>query len=58
MELSWILIMIRRMHWFFTSPDGLRFDASIQKDAVVPLPDQMPMNTSWNTFWDVITEKE
>jgi hypothetical protein len=42
---------------FFTSPDGLRFDASIQKDAVIPMPDQMPMNISWNTFWDVITKK-
>jgi len=42
---------------FMTTPDGLRFDASIQKDAVVPMPDQMPMNISWNTFWDVITKK-
>ena len=42
---------------FLTTPDGLRFDASIQKDAVVPMPDQMPMNTSWNTFWDVLTKK-
>jgi hypothetical protein len=42
---------------FFTSPDGLRFDASIQKDGVVAMPDQMPMNTTWNTFWDVITNK-
>jgi hypothetical protein len=42
---------------FLTTPDGLRFDASIQKDAVVPMPDQFPMNTSWNTFWDVITKR-
>ena len=42
---------------FLTTPDGLRFDASIQKDAVVPMPDQFPMNTSWNTFWDVLTKK-
>jgi len=42
---------------FFTSPDGLRFDASIQRDAVVPMPDQLPMNVSWNTFWDVISRK-
>ena len=41
---------------FFTSPDALRWDATIQKDAVVPLPDQMPMNISWNTFWDVRTK--
>ena len=42
---------------FFTSPDGLRFDASIQRDAMVPMPDQLPMNVSWNTFWDVISRK-
>lgn len=42
---------------FFTSPDGIRWDASIQRDAVVPMPNQMPMNISWNTFWDVITRK-
>jgi len=41
---------------FFTSPDALRFDVTIQKDAVVPLPDQIPMNISWNTFWDVLTK--
>jgi hypothetical protein len=40
---------------FFTSPDGLRWDAAILKDAVTNLPDQLPMNNSWNTFWDVIT---
>jgi hypothetical protein len=43
---------------FFTTPDGLRFDASIQKDAVVYMPDQMPMNLSWNTFWDVLTKQD
>ncbi len=43
---------------FFTTPDGLRFDASIQRDAVVNQPDQMPMNISWNTFWDVMTGKD
>jgi hypothetical protein len=42
---------------FFTSPEGLRFDAGIQRDAVVNQPDQMPMNLSWNTFWDVMTQK-
>ncbi|HBC79093.1 MAG TPA: hypothetical protein DEO60_13210 [Bacteroidales bacterium] len=40
---------------FGTSPDGYRFDANVQKDAVVFMPDQMPMNISWNTFWDVLT---
>jgi hypothetical protein len=43
---------------FFTSPDGLRWDATILKDAVVGLPDQLPMNISWNTFWDVRTVKD
>jgi hypothetical protein len=43
---------------FFTSPDGLRFDATILKDAVTMFPDQMPMNISWNTFWDVKTAND
>jgi hypothetical protein len=43
---------------FGTSPDGYRFDSSIQKDAVVFMPDQMPMNISWNTFWDVLTKRD
>jgi hypothetical protein len=43
---------------FFTTPDGLRMDAAIQKDAVVTLPDQMPMNLNWNTFWDVLTRQD
>jgi hypothetical protein len=43
---------------FFTSPDGLRWDAAILKDAVTQLPDQLPLNISWNTFWDVITKTD
>lgn len=43
---------------FFTTPDGLRFDADIQRDAYVYMPDQQPMNISWNTFWDVRTKKD
>jgi Domain of unknown function (DUF5916) len=43
---------------FFTTPDGLRFDANIQRDAFVYMPDQMPMNVSWNTFWDVLTKQD
>ena len=42
---------------FFTTPDALRWDATIMKDAVVSRPDQMPFNISWNTFWDVITKR-
>ncbi len=40
---------------FFTSPDAFRGDATIQKDAVPPRPDMLPLNISWNTFWDVRT---
>jgi hypothetical protein len=43
---------------FGTSPDGYRYDANVQKDAVVFMPDQMPMNISWNTFWDVLTRRD
>ena len=43
---------------FFVSPDGLRFDATILKDAVTMFPDQLPMNLSWNTFWDVKTSTD
>lgn len=43
---------------FFISPDGLRFDATVLKDAVTQFPDQMPMNLSWNTFWDVKTASD
>jgi hypothetical protein len=42
---------------FFTTPDALRWDAAILKDAVVSMPDQIPFNISWNTFWDVKTNK-
>ncbi len=38
---------------FFTTPVGLRFDASIFNDA----QGGFPINTSWNTFWDVKTRK-
>lgn len=38
---------------FFTTPSGLRFDAAIFRDAQVNAASDMPMNLSWNTFWDV-----
>lgn len=41
---------------FYTTPDGLRFDASVQRDAILTRPDQKPMNLSWNAFWDVKTQ--
>jgi len=43
---------------FFTSPDALRWDATIQKDAVVSMPDQLPVNINWNAFWDVRTKTD
>lgn len=43
---------------FFVTPDALRFDASIQRDARVRLPTDIPMNISYNTFWDVMTQKD
>jgi len=42
---------------FCTTPDALRWDASIMRDAVTNMPDEMPFNISWNTFWDVKTTK-
>ncbi|MDP4222824.1 MAG: DUF5916 domain-containing protein [Bacteroidota bacterium] len=43
---------------FFTTPSGLRFDANIQRDAFVYMPDQLPMNINWNSFWDVLTKSD
>jgi len=43
---------------FFTTPDGLRMDAAVQKDAVITFPGQMPLNLNWNTFWDVLTKQD
>jgi len=39
---------------FLTTPIGLRTDATVFNDAVGSEMD-MPVNSSWNTFWDVIT---
>jgi len=38
---------------FFTTPSGLRFDAAVFGDGRMQSPTSMPMNLSWNTFWDV-----
>jgi hypothetical protein len=38
---------------FMTTPTGLRWDAAIYNDAVSATPMEMPVNSSWNTFWDV-----
>jgi len=43
---------------FMTNPSGLRTDMTIFNDAegMMAGPNTMPMNESWNTFWDVETE--
>src|SRR5512137_3211290 len=38
---------------FFTTPAGLRFDAAVFRDAQMQQANDMPINLSWNTFWDV-----
>ena len=43
---------------FYTTPDALKYDASIQRDAIITRPDQKPMNLSWNAFWDVHTKRD
>jgi hypothetical protein len=42
---------------FFTTPAGLRFDAAIFRDAQPRSAGDMPMNLSWNTFWDVAVSR-
>ncbi|HCC69865.1 MAG TPA: hypothetical protein DEQ09_01730 [Bacteroidales bacterium] len=37
---------------FYTTPGGLRFDATVKNDASSGMDD---INVSWNTFWDVST---
>lgn len=39
--------------WFFTTPTGVRFDMSVSGDA--NFSGGRPMNSSWNTYWDVET---
>jgi hypothetical protein len=38
---------------FFTTPSGLRFDAAVFRDCQTTSPTDLPINLSWNTFWDV-----
>jgi len=42
---------------FMTNPSGARTDMTINNDAEGDMssPSGMPMNTSWNTFWDALT---
>jgi hypothetical protein len=41
---------------FSTTPSGLRSDYTIFNDAIGSYPN-VPINTSWNTFWDVKTTR-
>ena len=45
--------------WFATSPPGVRSDRSVANDAQfgggVPFGPGGPVNSDWNTFWDVAT---
>ena len=38
---------------FFTTPSGLRTDMNVYNDG----QGQMPVNISWNTFWDVLVNR-
>ncbi|MCJ7611902.1 MAG: carbohydrate binding family 9 domain-containing protein, partial [Candidatus Aminicenantes bacterium] len=38
---------------FFTTPSGLRWDGMVTNDAEQRTINEMPINASWNTFWDV-----
>ncbi len=42
---------------FFTTPSGLRWDGMVTNDAEPRTINDMPVNTSWNTFWDVAVVK-
>jgi hypothetical protein len=43
---------------FLTSPDGLRFDGNVRRDAVVSRSNSVPYDISWNAFWDVRTNRD
>ena len=38
---------------FFTTPSGLRWDGMVTNDAEQRSINEMPINVSWNAFWDV-----
>jgi hypothetical protein len=40
--------------WFYTNPDGVRFDMAVSNDADFG-GGRSAINGSWNTFWDVET---
>ncbi len=42
---------------FFTTPTGLRWDATIANDGVTERDNEMPFGLSWDTFWDVAVSR-
>jgi len=42
---------------FFTTPSGLRWDGMVTNDAEQRTINEMPINSSWNAFWDVAVVK-
>lgn len=40
---------------FYTNPSGVLFDATVYNDAEPDINFNPSRNTSWNTFWDVVT---
>ncbi len=42
---------------FLTTPDALRIDGTVQRDANSKTSGDVPYNLSWNTFWDVKTKR-
>lgn len=42
---------------FFTTPTGLRWDATIANDGVTEGNDELPYSLSWDTFWDVAVRR-
>ena len=43
---------------FSTTPSGLRNDLTVLNDAIASSPRNPPFNNSWNTFWDVKTNRD
>ena len=42
---------------FVTNPAGVRFDLAVANDGIGGSGGRDPMNSSWNTFWDVSTKQ-
>ena len=44
------------MLWFSTTPTGVRFDRTVANDGEIITGFQGTVNSSWNTFWDAVSE--